>query len=43
MGRDFKEFMLRGNVVDLAVGVIIDAAFGTIVASLVTDIIMPPR
>jgi large conductance mechanosensitive channel len=42
MGKDFKEFILRGNVVDLAVGVIIGAAFGTIVASLVNDIVMPP-
>ena len=38
---DFKKFALRGNVVDLAVGVIIGAAFGAIVASLVGDIIMP--
>ncbi len=42
MGKDFKEFILRGNVVDLAVGVIIGAAFGTIVTSLVNDIVMPP-
>ena len=42
MGKDFKDFILRGNVVDLAVGVIIGAAFGTIVGSLVNDIIMPP-
>ena len=42
MGKEFKEFVLRGNVVDLAVGVIIGAAFGTIVTSLVNDIIMPP-
>ncbi|MEP6573205.1 MAG: large conductance mechanosensitive channel protein MscL [Gemmatimonadota bacterium] len=42
MGKDFKEFIMRGNVVDLAVGVIIGAAFGTIVASLVNDVIMPP-
>jgi len=42
MGKDFKEFILRGNVVDLAIGVIIGAAFGTIVTSLVNDIIMPP-
>ncbi len=42
MGKDFKEFILRGNVVDLAVGVIIGAAFGTIVSSLVSDVIMPP-
>jgi large conductance mechanosensitive channel len=40
--KEFKEFALRGNVVDLAVGVIIGAAFGKIVTSLVTDIIMPP-
>ena len=38
---DFKKFALRGNVVDLAIGVIIGAAFGNIVASLVSDIIMP--
>jgi large conductance mechanosensitive channel len=38
---DFKKFALRGNVVDLAIGVIIGAAFGAIVNSLVTDIIMP--
>lgn len=42
MGKDFREFILRGNVVDLAVGVIIGAAFGTIVTSLVNDVIMPP-
>jgi large conductance mechanosensitive channel len=42
MGKDFKEFILRGNVVDLAVAVIIGAAFGTIVTSLVNDLIMPP-
>ena len=41
MLEDFKKFALRGNVVDLAVGVIIGAAFGGIVASLVADIIMP--
>jgi large conductance mechanosensitive channel len=41
MLEDFKKFALRGNVVDLAVGVIIGAAFGKIVASLVSDIIMP--
>ena len=40
--QEFKEFTLRGNVVDMAVGVIIGAAFGKIVSSLVTDIIMPP-
>jgi large conductance mechanosensitive channel len=41
MFEDFKKFALRGNVVDLAVGVIIGAAFGAIVSSLVGDIIMP--
>ncbi|MFC0518349.1 large-conductance mechanosensitive channel protein MscL [Mucilaginibacter angelicae] len=40
--KEFKEFAMRGNVVDLAVGVIIGAAFGKIVTSLVTDIVMPP-
>lgn len=42
MLNDFKQFIMRGNVVDLAVGVIIGAAFGKIVTSLVEDIIMPP-
>lgn len=42
MLREFKEFALRGNVVDMAVGIIIGAAFSTIVKSLVEDIIMPP-
>lgn len=42
MFKEFKEFAMRGNVIDLAVGVIIGAAFGKIVASLVDDIIMPP-
>src|SRR5258705_417906 len=42
MMKEFKEFALRGNVVDLAVGVIIGAAFGKIVTSVVTDILMPP-
>ena len=42
MLKDFKSFAMRGNVVDLAVGVIIGAAFGKIVASAVDDIIMPP-
>lgn len=42
MIKDFKQFIMRGNVVDLAVGVIIGAAFGKIVTSLVDDIIMPP-
>jgi large conductance mechanosensitive channel len=41
MWKDFKEFALRGNVIDLAVGVIIGAAFGKIVTALVNDIIMP--
>ena len=40
--KEFKEFIMRGNVIDLAVGVVIGAAFGTIVTSLVKDIIMPP-
>jgi len=40
--KEFKEFAMRGSVVDLAVGVIIGAAFGKIVTSLVADIIMPP-
>jgi len=40
--KEFKEFALRGNVVDMAVGVIIGAAFGKIVSSLVTNILMPP-
>jgi large conductance mechanosensitive channel len=42
MLKEFREFAMRGNVVDLAVGVIIGAAFGKIVTSLVSDIIMPP-
>jgi large conductance mechanosensitive channel len=42
MLKEFKEFTLRGNVLDMAVGIIIGAAFGTIVKSLVDDIIMPP-
>ena len=42
MLQEFKEFALRGNVVDMAVGIIIGAAFSTIVKSLVDDIIMPP-
>ena len=40
--QEFKKFAMRGNVVDLAVGVIIGAAFGKIVTSLVSDVIMPP-
>lgn len=42
MLKEFKEFVMRGSVVDLAVGVVIGAAFGKIVTSLVDDIIMPP-
>jgi large conductance mechanosensitive channel len=42
MFKEFKAFVLRGNVLDLAVGIIIGAAFGTIVKSLVDDVIMPP-
>lgn len=42
IGSEFKEFAMRGNVIDLAVGVIIGAAFGRVVSSLVGDVIMPP-
>lgn len=42
MLKEFKEFIARGNVIDLAVGVVIGAAFGKIVDSLVKDVIMPP-
>jgi large conductance mechanosensitive channel len=42
MANDFKNFILRGNVVDLAVGVVIGVAFGAVVTSLVNDILMPP-
>ena len=42
MLKEFKEFAMRGNVIDMAVGIIIGAAFGKIVTSLVNDIIMPP-
>jgi large conductance mechanosensitive channel len=42
MFREFKEFAMRGNVLDLAIGVIIGAAFGNIVNSVVNDLIMPP-
>jgi large conductance mechanosensitive channel len=42
MFKEFKEFAMRGNVVDMAVGIIIGAAFGTIVKSLVADVLMPP-
>lgn len=40
--KEFKEFAMRGNVVDMAVGIIIGGAFGTIVKSLVSDVMMPP-
>ena len=42
MLKEFKEFAMRGSVVDMAVGIIIGAAFGTIINSLVADVIMPP-
>lgn len=42
MLKEFREFAMRGNVVDMAVGIIIGAAFGTIVKSLVADVLMPP-
>jgi large conductance mechanosensitive channel len=42
MAREFKDFVMRGNVLDLAVGVVIGAAFGKIVSSLVGDVLMPP-
>ncbi len=42
MWKEFREFAMRGNVVDMAVGIVIGAAFGTIVKSLVADVIMPP-
>ncbi|MCB1044878.1 MAG: large conductance mechanosensitive channel protein MscL [Acidobacteria bacterium] len=42
MLKEFREFAMRGNVVDMAVGIIIGGAFGTIVKSLVSDVIMPP-
>ena len=42
MLKEFKEFAMKGNVVDLAVGVIIGAAFGKVVSSMVSDVIMPP-
>ena len=41
-GTELREFLMRGNVIDLAVGVVIGGAFGTIVKSLVDDVIMPP-
>jgi large conductance mechanosensitive channel len=42
MFKEFKQFAIKGNVIDLAVGVVIGAAFGKIISSLVSDIIMPP-
>jgi large conductance mechanosensitive channel len=42
MVKEFKEFAMRGNVLDMAVGIIVGAAFGKIISSLVNDIIMPP-
>ena len=42
MFKEFKEFAVKGNVVDMAVGIIIGAAFGTLVKSFVTDVLMPP-
>jgi large conductance mechanosensitive channel len=42
MLKEFKEFAMRGNVIDMAVGVIIGAAFGKIIGSLVEDVVMPP-
>jgi large conductance mechanosensitive channel len=42
MLKEFKEFAVKGNVIDMAVGIIIGAAFGSIVSSLVSDVIMPP-
>ena len=42
MVKEFKEFAVKGNVVDMAVGIVIGAAFGTIIKSLVADVIMPP-
>ena len=42
MLKEFKTFALRGNVVDMAVGIIIGAAFGKVVSSFVTNVVMPP-
>ena len=42
MMKEFKEFAMKGNVVDMAIGIIIGAAFGTIIKSLVDDVLMPP-
>jgi len=42
MMKEFKEFVMKGNVMDMAIGIIIGSAFGKIIASLVSDVIMPP-
>ncbi len=42
MIKEFKEFAVKGNVIDMAVGIVIGGAFGKIIGSLVTDVIMPP-
>ncbi|SRR5690554_406013 len=42
LGKELKEFMLRGNVIDMAVGIVVGGAFGKIVTSFVNDILMPP-
>src|SRR5512139_493897 len=42
MFKEFKEFAMRGNVLDMAVGIIIGGAFGTIISSMVADVLMPP-
>ena len=42
MLKEFKEFAMRGNVIDMAVGIIIGAAFGTIIGTMVSDVLMPP-
>lgn len=42
MAREFREFAMKGNVVDMAIGIVIGAAFGTVVSSFVDDILMPP-
>jgi len=42
MMKEFKEFAVKGNMIDMAVGIVIGSAFGKIIASLVTDVIMPP-
>jgi len=43
MFKEFKEFAMRGNVLDLAIGIVIGAAFAKIITSFVSDILMPPR